>query len=387
VSNVRGYIDIAAPLGAEPEHPTFLEVTFEASDCGKNGFYIRPQSMSVIGVLHAERIVEWQPALFEILDFTQGQRELRASSRKRVDAALVQLGVSLPGWQSRSLIVETGDGWRVFHIAEMGVHGTLCLAFPAEQLFESRESALFALPSLRSQSRTMLSDRANYWKWNPEFELERKFTFEVEADTWRLINQLYESICSGDLPGFVPETDMDFQVFDYESILFDVPTSDDKAGYISFIPQADGLVATKRKWFQTNAELRKESVNWNQAIDLDQIDQVARELSGGPARRLATFRRKRLDVNFESLETGHIFGVYFDICRPVDGGDGWMSQCEVEYCRTRTLIGLEDVMAEYEIACDFTEEFLNQQGVAYAQNLYSKLDFARECFGRSGGSL
>ncbi|MGB7369916.1 hypothetical protein [Erythrobacter sp.] len=371
-------------MGVEADHPTFLEVMIQATDYGKNGFYIRPYSMVLVGALYQENKVKSQPVPLEILDFSQGQRELRASSRKHVDRALANVGASVRGWQPRSLLVGTSEGWRAFYIAEMGVHGTLCLAFTEEHVFGSHEDAFSALPTLRNKCWAMLGDRTNYWKWNPEFELERKFTFDSDIDTWWLINELYQSICFGELSGFVPETDMDFQVFDYESILFDVPTSDDRAGYISFIPQADGLVATKRKWFQANAELRKESVDWNQSIDLDQLDEVARKLSDGPARKLATFRRKRLDVNFESLETGHIFGVYFDICRAVDGSVGWMSQCEVEYCRTRTLIGLEDVMEEYEIACNFTEEFLNQRGVAYEQNLYSKLDFARECRGGSG---
>ncbi|XBS69135.1 hypothetical protein ABK905_22105 [Acerihabitans sp. KWT182] len=102
-------------------------------------------------------------------------------------------------------------------------------------------------------------------------------------------------------------------------------------------------------------------------------------MAGGEIKRLAPFRRKRFDVNFESLETGNIYGVYFDICRSLDEPSRFaFSQCEVEYCRSRTLFDYSNVMEEFELVCAYVKHFLEQQGMLFEQNLYSKLDFARE---------
>jgi hypothetical protein len=219
-----------------------------------------------------------------------------------------------------------------------------------------------------------------YSKWKKEHELERKYTFtERIPDTWRLITGFYKKILDGGLPRFVPELGKEFQVFDYESHIFEALSPEHEKGYISFIPQTNDLMTVKQKWFQQNQELRREKVVWDNEISMDDLESRASAMvSGGEVKKLPVFRRKRFDVNFESLDTGHIFGVYLDICTiPEPGYADKFGQCEVEYCRSRTFSPMEDVMEEYETVAEYTRRFLAQNNVAFERNLFSKLDFVR----------
>lgn len=223
----------------------------------------------------------------------------------------------------------------------------------------------------------LLNDDCWFSKWCPDIEMERKFTFEDVPDIWQLINQLYDEILGRKLAGYVPELDRDFQVFDYESHIFEISGDPDEAGYISFIPQADGRMTLKRKWFVENSEIRRETVTGNLNIELAQAPSHVKTMTPAKVRQLPVFRRKRFDVNFESLRTGNIYGVYFDICRTSLPRHAF-AQCEVEYCRTRTLQPLRDVVEEFEQVADYVKRFLELKQVAFRHDMFSKLDFVRE---------
>ncbi len=229
------------------------------------------------------------------------------------------------------------------------------------------------------RSCTFFSDDCGYTKWCPELELERKFTFKAIPDIWALTMGMYAEILQGKLVGYVPESDREFQAFDYVSHMYEIVGPPAEAGYVSFIPQVDGLVTVKRKWFTKAAELRREVLDPNLNIEPAQFSAYVATMTQGTIRRLPQFRRKRLDVNFESLATGNVFGIYFDICRAGEGADlAAFAQCEVEYCRTRCCFGTELVSDEWEHVCGFVGEFLVQNSISFDQNLFSKLDFVRD---------
>ncbi|MCY3812364.1 MAG: hypothetical protein OXH15_11265 [Gammaproteobacteria bacterium] len=216
-----------------------------------------------------------------------------------------------------------------------------------------------------------------YTKWRPDIELERKYTFPHVPDIWRLANMINREIVDGALPNFVPEVGMDFQVWDYESYIHEIADPKSERGYISFIPQCDGLMTVKRKWFEEAAEERIERLSGNLDLRLDEADDFVARNVAGVTGRLPCFRRKRFDVNFESLDTGNIFGIYLDICRIPHQPHIVFSQCEVEYCRTRSLLETDAIYPEYEQTNAFTVDFLRRHDVPYEQNLFSKLDFVR----------
>jgi hypothetical protein len=136
-------------------------------------------------------------------------------------------------------------------------------------------------------------------------------------------------------------------------------------------------MTVKRKWFTENTEIRRETVTGNVELALDGIEAHISTMTSAPVKRLPMFRRKRFDVNFESLDTGNIFGVYFDICRTENPVHAF-AQCEVEYCRTRTFDELRGVMEEFEAVADYTRQFLLRHEVKFEHDTYSKLDFVRE---------
>ena len=270
--------------------------------------------------------------------------------------------------------------YRVHHT----VRGVLYLRYQGEPAPEG-ELCMDALRACLARAeprwhavRALLGDECAYSKWRSDLEMERKYTFRGIPDTWRLIRDLYRAVRGGALPGFVPELDRDFQVFDYESHIFAVEGEPSDRGYISFIPQANGRTTVKRKWFTRNAEIRRESLYPDLDISPDAYSRKAQELANAPVVALPTFRRKRFDVNFESVETGNVYGIYFDICRIVERPAHAFAQCEVEYCRSRTFEPLRGVTEEFEQVAKFTSDFLAAQGVPFQHDLYSKLDFVRE---------
>lgn len=283
------------------------------------------------------------------------------------------------------LVAVVGDpkGGGVYHFADMDHRGSIFVRYetvsdPVETP-EAVERAMSKAGDALRIARRSANDACNHGRWKADMEFERKFTFTHIPDIWRLINSFYQRVLSGQIEGFVHEVGLDFQVFDYEAKIFEVLEPREGAGYIAFIPQSNGKVCVKRKWFQENAELRRETLDFNQAVGPADMEEHARKMCGGRVRALPTYRRKRVDVNFESLETGNVYGVFFDICRTTDTADPHaFAQCEVEYCRSRTFGPLTEVVEQFEHACAVLERFLQDEGVAYTQDLYSKLDFVRD---------
>jgi hypothetical protein len=271
---------------------------------------------------------------------------------------------------------------RIYHFADQGQWGTVYVRYyrhdrSAEAPAEFVAAVSAAFPALNIARRSV-NDACNYGRWRQDLEFERKFTFEAIPDTWSLTNKLYLGIIGGDLPGFVPEFNLDFQVYDYEAHLFEVLEPASEAGYIAFIPQSDGRMCVKQKWFVENAEIRRETLTFGSSISLAGAAAHAAELCKGKVRQMPSYRRTRFDVNFESLDTGNVYGLFFDICRSVDTPNEFsFSQCELEYCRSRTWAPFTQVFEQFEIVSDYAERFLTRNGIAYRKDLYSKLDFVR----------
>ncbi|WP_146189249.1 hypothetical protein [Pseudomonas protegens] len=327
--------------------------------------------------------MSFKPLNYDFAFFSKQQRALADSAR---DTLLQHLPVAsakqLPDLFPLVLAIAEAGTINVYQFADMGpwgvvyvnYHSESCTTPTPEVIVQAIKNGHEALKIARRSS----NDSCNYGRWRPDLEVERKFTFDGIPDTWKLINKLYENIIGGDLPGFVPEFNLDFQVYDYEAKIFEVLEPEDQAGYIAFIPQSNGKVCVKQKWFKENAEVRKETLRFNESITSQDEEEYANQLCGGKVKRLPAYRRTRFDVNFESLETGNVYGIFFDICRSVDAPETLaFSQCEVEYCRSRTWGPLQNIFEEYEVACAYAERFLTEQGVNYVQDLYSKLDFVR----------
>lgn len=373
------------PLGAESAAPEIvMGATAPASDVGENGLILRTGAARVDYIATAAGTIELTlPLLFEDRHLTAPQREARNAFR----VALTHAAPRAPDESHAAILyaLEENGIYTFYHHVCSTEREALALNVasvpansdqnPYTRYCDAFERALMEI----GEKAPLLNSRWAYVQWRPEMELERKFTFTAIPNIWPLEFELFAELYRGDYSGFFPEPDMGLQLFDYENHLFEVASPEDEKGYISFIPQVDGLITVKRKWFRENAELRREMLWPGERIGTDDFGFVARQRVSGELRRLPPFRRKRMDVNYESLATGHVFGVYFDICTTVDDAHPIrFGQVEVEYCRTRTLQPLRTVEAEFEALAVHVSRYLSKKGVAFQQDLYSKLDFARD---------
>jgi hypothetical protein len=384
-----------APKDRHSPPSAILKGCVDATAVGENGMFIRPGQIVVDQLLApGQEPVRTDPFAYDFLYFSESQRSVRAESmtalQRHIDNAFGPMGKNT-GPTAADLvpfvILVIHDGRAsVYHFTDLGFQGALYLRFES---FEAGQQTIVhadvdailgqAFPRLE-RCHELLNDNSGFSRWQAEFELERKLTFSHVPDNWKLTQDLYQRVMSGGIPGFVPELGLEFQVYDYESHVFEVLSPPSEAGYISFIPQSDGKMTIKRKWFVENAELRKETIIGHQNISFQDIGLHVKTMTSGRIHRLSAFRRKRFDVHMESLRTGHIFGIYFDICRIVGDEQSVMAQCEVEYCRSRTLFDLKDVYEEFEMISAYAEAFLSENNVDFERNLYSKLDFVREHF-------
>jgi hypothetical protein len=323
-----------------------------------------------------------QPISFEICSH---DRESRAGWQ----ASRLALGLD-DGWAPLLCLQQDADATRVYHRIESGPAGVLFTAIgECPRLDDSTADTLNALARSRewfSAARPAFNPGMSHTRWMMGMELERKFTIasqvagaaDLRVDTWALHNALHDELTRGVWPGFIPEFNEEFHIWDYESEMFDVLHPEQSQGYVAFIPQADGQTTVKYKRFVVDAELRAESIQGDRPVGRDEFEDEARRVCRGEVRRLPGFRRKRFDCDLESLDTGNAYGIFFDICRTTDGNEGTLVQCEVEYLRTRSIAPITAVQREFERVCELTDDFLRRNGAKFEAGYYSKLSFTRD---------
>lgn len=210
-------------------------------------------------------------------------------------------------------------------------------------------------------------------------EAEYKLNLPGDADIWSLTASFHDLVMRGGLPGFVLEHRDGLQAWDYVNHLFEVLSPEPERGYVSFIPTTDGLYTRKRKWFARDALVRREELRSGISIE-GPIEEYLRWHLDAETRRLPSFRRVRYDVNFESIETGHVYGVFFDHCSLLESPRVALVQCEVEYLRSRTFVRPDEraVLPELAAATQRIQEFLTKRRQPFEKTFYSKLSFLRD---------
>jgi hypothetical protein len=324
----------------------------------------------------------WQPhvapGFYFSADFISGEGHAHAERAfAELSARLgrpIVLGRLFPFVAIRRL----ADRASIYHLVDLGPRGSLYVRFAEGAADQSAAALVAGSEEAWHIARRSVNDACWYSKYRPEVEIEKKYTFPRPLDTWRLNYRLYRRILAGDLPGFVPEFNDEFQVWDFENHMFEVLSPPSQRGYISFIPQSNRSMTVKQKLFAEDQEVRVEKLTANLPLSLDQAADHARKLCGGEIRPLPPYRRKRFDVNLESLETGNVFGIFFDLCRPLGDAEEALFQCELEYLRSRTLGPITNVLAEYEVVARFTERFFDEEGVSYQKGHYSKLSYLKD---------
>jgi hypothetical protein len=223
-----------------------------------------------------------------------------------------------------------------------------------------------------------------YRKAFPGQELEYKYTLDPAPDIWALTVELHRRIRAGELTGFIPEYRDEYQAWDYANHLFDVTGPEEERGYVSFIPTTDGKQLMKRKWYAEDSFSRREEHTYGLQVEPAKFAHYIRTELGVDIRPLPPFRRVRYDVNFESVRTGHVYGIFFDHCSLYGAPDVVLSQCELEYLRTRSPLEPDESAAleEIEGLAEWLEGYLTEHGLPAERSFYSKRTFLRDAVER-----
>jgi hypothetical protein len=356
---------------------------------GENTLIFSSQSFFVTRVFYQNADGQWQrydeqPFAFSFSFVTAAQRADRLATYTHL-AQLLQLPYSSIEMLAPLQVIRQADEMAyVYHYLEDGKRGSSFVAYercttqPSLDAPDDIINIIKASDGSWQKARAAFNGDCWYTKWAPEIEMERKFTFPQPIDPWQTIRAIYREIYADKLTNFVPEFDDEFQFWDFENFMYEVLAPPEEAGYISFIPQADGLMTMKRKRFVQDTEMREEKLTGHLDLRTDQIDSYVKSIAPGPLRALPPFRRKRFDINVESLRTGNHYGIVFDVSRPFGDMHHALYQCEIEYMRSRIMGPIRDVDEEFEQVCQFVRTYLSAQHIHFNEGYFSKLSFLRD---------
>ena len=273
-------------------------------------------------------------------------------------------------------------GLRVYSRVDLSEHDA-CLLYldtlPTSDPPDRLDWLPAALDAHHDQAASLNSHQCAWRKGFPGHEVEYKYTLPTCTDIWNLATDTHRRILTGHLPGFVLKHHDGFQTWDYLNHLFDIHAPAAERGYVSFIPS----ITTpgwrmKRKWFTHDTLTRREQLTDLPPITGSLATYVADTLQA-QARQMPTFRRIRYDINIESLATGHYYGIFYDRCQLTANPDITLYQCEIEYCRTRTIRppDEDEIMRELQFVAAFSEGVHADHHLAVPRSYYSKLSFLR----------
>ncbi|MEU5995234.1 hypothetical protein ABZ806_40180 [Spirillospora sp. NPDC047418] len=211
-------------------------------------------------------------------------------------------------------------------------------------------------------------------------ELEYKYNLPPTIDIWATSLQLLKTLRHGGLADFRPEYREEFQINYFDNHMFDIIGPEDERGYASFIPTASGKHILKRKWFTEDSFARREQLFPDINISPDEFSDHLRSKLGLQVRALPPFRRVRYDVQCESMRTGHILGIFIDRCSLLSDPDTVLSQCELEYRRSRSILphDQQEVLGDMEYVDRWLVQYLTDLGIPTRRTFYSKLTFLRD---------
>ncbi|MFJ2218370.1 hypothetical protein ACIQVO_39945 [Streptomyces sp. NPDC101062] len=210
-------------------------------------------------------------------------------------------------------------------------------------------------------------------------ELEYKYNLTPGTDIWTSALELLKALRRGDLVGCRPEYRNEFQTYATENHLFDVTGPDTERGYASFIPTVTAGYVLKRKWYIQDSFARRERLIPDVRVAPDSFGDYLRSELGLQVTAMPPFRRVRYDVQCESMRTGHVYGIFFDHCALLTQPEVALSQCEMEYRRTRSLLEHDEteVLGEMERIGQSLLDQLTAHGLTQERTFYSKLSFLR----------
>ncbi|WP_030978453.1 hypothetical protein [Streptomyces sp. NRRL S-1824] len=232
-----------------------------------------------------------------------------------------------------------------------------------------------------AESSTALNNHLRYFRKHfSGTELEFKYTLDPAPDIWAASMELLKALRAGKLEGCRPEYRDEFQIHHTENHLFDVTGPEPEIGYASFIPTVTAGHVLKRKWFTEDAFARREKLTPGLDITPDRFGTYLTEDLGLQVRAMPPFQRVRYDIQCESMSTGHVYGIFLDRCALLAAPDVVLSQCELEYLRSRSILDHDpdEVLIEMKRIDSWLCEYFADCGWATEHTFYSKRSFLRD---------
>ncbi|WP_406296004.1 hypothetical protein [Streptomyces sp. NBC_00624] len=193
-------------------------------------------------------------------------------------------------------------------------------------------------------------------------------------------SELLKALRDGELEGSRPEHREEFQIHHTENHLLDVTGPESEIGHASFIPTVTAGHVLKRKWFTEDTFARREELTPGLDSTPDRFEAYLGEDVGLQVRAVPPFQRVRHDIQCESMRTGHVYGIFLDRCALLTAPEVVLSQCELEYLRSRSILGhdQDEVLIERERVDNWLCEYLAIHGWATEHTFYSKRSFLRD---------
>ncbi|MFD3945198.1 hypothetical protein [Streptomyces sp. NPDC058579] len=229
-------------------------------------------------------------------------------------------------------------------------------------------------------SSTALNNHRRYFRKHFEgTELEYKYTLDPAPDIWAAAMELLKALRDGALEGCRPEYREEFQIHHTKNYLFEVTGPEPEVGYASFVPTVTAGYVLKRKWFAMDTFARREELVYGIDVTSDGFEAYLRSELGLQVRAMPPFQRVRYDIQCESMRTGHVYGIFLDRCALLADPTVVLSQCELEYLRTRGVLDQDqdEVLGEMERINGWLRNYVAGRGWAVEHTFHSKLSFLR----------
>ncbi|MFJ6392832.1 hypothetical protein ACIQJT_35125 [Streptomyces sp. NPDC091972] len=255
--------------------------------------------------------------------------------------------------------------------------GSLALPAQTPVLEKAREALALARP----WNERIAGEANQYFNFEPETEVEAKITVESLQTPWDLASHLAAVVSRGDLRGFIPDVGTEFQRWQHHQDTFEITGPANEVGYFAFLPKPEGSFLLKHKTFAHDALRRREVFKFDVTLPegTDFEGYLKETFPRLTVRRLPHLVRTRFDVNVESTQTGHFYGIEVDEV-VVEGYPQTLRQVEIEYHHSRRHEGLSRDSIEPELLGleKAVRSELDALGVTCHSGFYSKLSFLKD---------
>ena len=195
----------------------------------------------------------------------------------------------------------------------------------------------------RAQSVLRLNNHLRYFHTHfARTELEYKYNLAAGTDIWAVSMELLRALRHGALADCRPEYREEFQIHYFDNHMFDVTGPDHERGYASFIPTVNGKHVMKRKWFTDDTFARREQLFSDLEVLPEDFGDYLRTGLGLQVQALPPSGASATTSSASRCAPDTCTASSSITCSLLAAPDVVLSQCEMEYRRSRCLLDHDD---------------------------------------------